>query len=107
MEETVLVGKPLAYGPPWFLTIIVLLQVLVFCASLYMVWKVWAVVITFLRDAESEKAKLLVSLIGKLDAQGKKRGSSIKAAGVGFGATILILLIAVAAIYVIGQHTAT
>jgi hypothetical protein len=94
-----------AKGPPGFLIVIATLQVLVFCAALYFVWKIWMIVLAFLRDADPEKAKLLAIILGEASTQGKKGPASIKAVGIGLGVTILILLVAVGAIYVIGQHT--
>jgi len=92
-------------GPPLFLIILALLQVVVFLVALFLVGKVWLTVIDFVRNTDLGRGRILASIIGNATTQGNTGKSSIKAAGISLGLTVSILLVAVAAIYVIGdQH---
>jgi hypothetical protein len=97
---------PLGTGPAWFLVIVVLGQVVVVVGALYLVWQLWATVIAFLQGANTKKAELLGEILGKASVEGRQGKDSLKAVGMGLGLTVLLMLAAVAAAWVIGQHTA-
>jgi hypothetical protein len=63
-------------------------------------------VIDFLRGANTKLAALLVEIIGKASVEGREGKDNVKAVGLGLGLTVLLVLAAVGAAWVIGQHVA-
>ncbi|MBU4413976.1 MAG: hypothetical protein KJ976_02560 [Proteobacteria bacterium] len=103
----VLIGINGKVGLEAFLLIalITVLQAAVFLSSLYIVWKIWRAVLDFIAEADTERARILKTILGHATVEGSGKGVKGKAIGVGLGATILILVLAVVAIWFIGHHT--
>jgi hypothetical protein len=81
------------------------LQFMILLFALFLVYKIWSSVITYLKDADDAKAKWLANMLGKGEVGGKIGKTSFKAIGSGLGVTTVILGIAVLAMIVIGNHT--
>jgi hypothetical protein len=83
-----------------------ILQAVVFMASLAAIVWIWMFLLNTLKDLDAAKSKILVQLLGGLTANGELTGKGkARIAGTGVVASILILAFAVGAIYFIGNHT--
>lgn len=79
--------------------VILLLQALIFFGSVFTIYKIWKGVFNFLSTENSVKTNALIKILGGVDAENGKN----RIVGSGLMGTILILLIAVGAMYVIGD----
>jgi hypothetical protein len=64
-------------------------------------------VIEFLGQQPSGKAKLLANVLGRAEVGGSGTALKVKAVGAGLGGTVVILGVAVLAMYVLGNHVVT
>ena len=94
-------------GPDFVVLAISLLQLLIFLSSLVAIYKIWMAVINFIGDQPNKKGELLVKMLGNINASADVGELKSKAIGTGLAGTVAILVLAVAAMYVIGNHTVT
>jgi hypothetical protein len=94
-------------GPSYVVLFIALLQFVVFVLSLWAIFKLWMTVIEFLGQQPSGKAKLLANVLGRAEVGGSGTALKVKAVGAGLGGTVVILGVAVLAMYVLGNHVVT
>lgn len=91
-----------------FLTITTLLQTSIFIFSGFLIYKLWAMVLAALADKNCAKGKMLISLVGGIDASGETTASAAKVRGklkgVGLLGTISIFAFACIAIYLLGRN---
>lgn len=83
------------------LIIILLIQTLIFFGSVFTIYKIWKGVFNFLRTEDTVRRNALIKILGGVDAENGKN----KIVGSGLMGTLLILLIAVGAMYVVGNVT--
>ncbi len=93
-----------AEGPDFVILFIVILQFLIFAFSLYAIYKLWMAVIEFLSQKPTSKAKIIASILGAAEVEGSTKSLKFKAIGTGLSGTVSILIVAVLAMYVLGNH---
>jgi len=96
-----------ADGGPIVILAIISLQFLIFTFSLWVVYRLWKAVLSFLDKNNMHKSSLLNSIIGRVDMDSSNKEIKVKAVSTGLGGTILIIALAVVAMHVIGNHSVT
>lgn len=91
-------------GPSEVVLTIVIIQAAIFFSSLFGVFKLWMGVFDFLGNKSTRRAEILASIIGTVEAEGSNDLVKGKIKTTGFIGTLLILAIAVGAMYVVGDH---
>lgn len=92
-------GAPAEAG--WIIAMVLVIQFIIFMASLFGIYKLWTAIINFISDSSDSKIKHLLTALGS----GEVSYSKTKIMGTGLLGTVLILAVTVAAMWVIGNVT--
>ena len=87
--------------------LIVCILFLMFAGALSVVYKIWMTVIDVVANKSADKSNRLAAILGKSELGVDMKGVRTKAVGVGLSATIAILALAVAAMWVLNDQTVT
>ncbi|MGV2990044.1 hypothetical protein ACE1OE_20615 [Vibrio sp. E150_011] len=98
---------PAVAGPDFVVLTIALMQIIIFMSSLFAIYRIWIAVINFVGDQPSKKSDVLIKILGNIDTSADVNVLKTRAVGTGVASTVAILTLAVAAMYVIGNHTVT
>ena len=103
-------GNDTSLGSAFVIIIAMVLQFAVFIFSLVIIYKLWSILINAIKGSNNATAKVLANLLGGFSAKGENKTPSIiakmKIGGFGLLGTIVILVLACIAMYVIGHHSA-
>ncbi len=96
-------GLATSSGPAGFVIVIALLQVTVVVIAMILVWMLWSRILQFLSNSSPNQSAALAKVLGGFSASSSK--GSVKAVGIGL--TLVILLVALGAAWVLGLNNAT
>ncbi len=99
--------QPGGAGPSWIIALIVCALFATFIGALWVVYKIWMTVIDVVANKSADKSNRLAAILGKSEVGVEMKGVRAKAVGVGLSATIAILALAVAAMWVLNNQTVT
>jgi len=94
-----------ARGPSGVVALVVCILFVMFAGALWVVYKIWITVIDVVANKSADKSNRLAAILGKSEVGVDMKGVRTKAVGVGLSATIAILALAVAAMWVLNNQT--
>lgn len=94
-------------GPSWLVVITEIFLLTIFCGALWVVYKIWMRAMDHSEQRPEGDEKRTSSLFGKTEAGFQSKSFRFKAAGAGLGGTIVILALAVVAMYILNNQVVT